>query len=239
MKQFKIFTATALVFTLLMSCNNSDNKTATTDSTKTTDSTVATAPATPTVQTSDIVVIKHKVQNFTKWKAAYDSHDSANLAAGLHNFVIGRGVEDSNMVLVALRADDTTKAKQFLADKALKAAMQKAGVVSAPSMMIVHMERFLNDTVSNRVIVSHKVKDFTAWKKVFDSHKDTRVNAGLADRSIGRSINDSNMVTLVFNILDMNKAKAFMSSKDLKDRMAESGVISKPEVLVYHVVNQY
>ena len=39
---------------------------------------------------------------------------------------------DSNMVMVALKADDMAKAKAFAKDPSLKKAMQKGGVTGAP-----------------------------------------------------------------------------------------------------------
>jgi hypothetical protein len=40
-------------------------------------------------------------------------------------------------MLVVLRVDDTTKAKAFSKDPGLKAAMQKGGVLGAPTMASV------------------------------------------------------------------------------------------------------
>ena len=237
MKQIKLLSSFALAGMLLFACNNGDQKTAATDSTSIKDSSaVKTETAVKPVYT---MLILHKVKNFAKWRAAYDAGDSARVANGLHNFVIGRGAEDSSMVLVALTVDDTTKAKQFGESADLKATMQKAGVVGTPQVRLNEMFRLVTDTASNRVVVMHKVKDFDTWKKVFDSHKQTRTDAGLTDRSYGYSTSDHNMVSVVFTVNDMAKAKAFMDSKDLKDKMTEAGVIGKPDVFAYHVVQQY
>ena len=53
-------------------------------------------------------------------ETAYDGHDSARLANGMHNYVIARGVDDSNTVMVAIKADDISKAKAFAKDLPLK-----------------------------------------------------------------------------------------------------------------------
>ena len=37
----------------------------------------------------------------------------------------------------------------------------------------------------------------------------------------------------------MQKAEAFMASKDLKDKMAEAGVVGPPDIFFYKVVQQY
>ncbi|MDB5230254.1 MAG: hypothetical protein JWN76_1059 [Chitinophagaceae bacterium] len=241
MKHFKLFSAFALAAGMLFTaCNNADTKTeTTTDSTAAADSTSAAAQAPSTTAPAAIVIIKHKVADFSKWKAAYDGHDSARLANGLHNFVIGRGVVDSNIVLIALQMDDTTKAKDFFTNKDLKQAMQKGGVIGAPEIKFVNMQRLNNDQANQRVIITHKVKDYDAWKKVFDQHDQARKDAGLTVRSLGQSISDNHMVTVVFNVADLQKAKAFMSSQGLKDKMAQAGVEGKPDVFLYNVVQQY
>ena len=68
----------------------------------------------------NMMIVTHKVSDFEKWKASYDEHDSMRLVHGIHSYVIGRGVEDANMVFVAVKADDMAKAKAFAKDPSLK-----------------------------------------------------------------------------------------------------------------------
>jgi hypothetical protein len=182
-----------------------------------------------------------KVANYGKWKAAYDGHDTARLASGLHNYVVARGITDTNTVMVALRIDDVEKAKAFGASKNLKDVMKSAGVIGAPT--IDYFENVVEDnsTISQtqRVRVKVKVKDWDAWKKNFDSHKQARIDAGLIDRVIGHSIDDDHQVSVVFAITDMEKAKAFMNSKDLKDKMKESGVEGPPSSFFFNIVERH
>jgi hypothetical protein len=232
-------TQAKLLFSAFMvlsaSCNSGEDK----KDSKTADSTAPAVMATPALQ--ERMTIKHKVTNFAKWKTGYDAHDSARLANGLHNYVVARGVEDSNMVLVALGMDDVAKAKAFAADPGLKATMQKAGVTGPPEIDYLHS--ILNDTTAIqqtvRLMVKHKVKDWDAWKKVFDDHKQDRTNAGLTERVVGYTVGDNHLVTIVFAVADMAKAKAFMNSKDLADRMKAGGVEGPPSFFFYRVVQKY
>src|SRR5438067_1364742 len=114
-----LFCAAMVVF--LISCNSGSNEeksTADTTATTTTDTSAANTTPTPasTIVTTpqNMVVVTHKVKDFAKWMPAYEGHDSARLANGLHSYVIGRGFNDTSMVLVALKADDMTKAKAFV-----------------------------------------------------------------------------------------------------------------------------
>lgn len=239
MKQFKFFSAITLVAGSLFfsSCNGDEKKT---DNVTVSADSSAVNKTEPPAKPGNLVIIKHKVANFAKWKTAYESHDSTRLAYGLHNYIVARGLKDSNMVMVVLKMDDTTKAKQFAALPDLKAAMQKGGVMGAPSFLYLDVQML--DTSSNaptRVIVTHKVKDWDAWKKSFDSHKQTRLDAGMTDRAISYSVGDTHTVTVAFVINDMKKAEAFMASKDLKDKMAESGVTGPPDIFFYNVVQKY
>jgi hypothetical protein len=224
------------VLLLAVSCNSGDEKK---DST-TTDSTAPAVVVTP-APSPDIMTIKHKVANFTKWKAAYEAHDSARTANGLHNYVIVRGVEDSNLVMVALRMDDADKAKAFAANADLKTVMKNAGVTGAPEIDYLHS--IMNDTAAIqqtvRLMVKFKVKDWDAWKKAFDEGKQARMDAGLTDRVIGYTIGDNHMVTLVYAVADVDKAKAFRKSKDLADKMKAAGVEGQPSTFYYKVVQKY
>ena len=138
--------------------------------------------------------------------------------------------------------DDVTKAKEFAASKDLKDKMKESGVVGAPAVMDF-LEAVMNDTTaiqaSVRVMIRHKVKDWDAWKKSFDSHKQTRMDAGLVDRVIGHTAGDTHNVTLVFAVTDMDKAKAFMNSDDLKNKMKEAGVEGPPDFFYYKIAKKY
>ena len=80
------------------------------------------------------------------------------------------------------------------------------------------------------MLVRHKVKDFTAWKKVFDGHIGKRNEAGLTEKYLLRGVGDPNEVIILYEARDIAKAKAFSESPDLRDRMKEAGVIDKPDI---------
>src|SRR5687768_7848396 len=105
----------AALFSLLPSCGDNDTQTETDTDTVTTDTTT-TATTQPTAPTSTIdstpiqlMLIRQRVRNFASWKPTYDERDSLRQAIGLHNYVLGRGVDDTSAVLIALRADDMNK----------------------------------------------------------------------------------------------------------------------------------
>jgi predicted house-cleaning NTP pyrophosphatase (Maf/HAM1 superfamily) len=47
------------------------------------------------------------------------------------------------------------------------------------------------------------------------------------------------MVTVAFAVTDLAKAKAFLASKDLKDKMSAAGVEGPPAFFFYKVTESY
>lgn len=242
MKQLKLLSTLGIAFVFLFSsCGGDEEKT--TDKTTTTDTTATITTTKSTVDTmqQNIVLIWQKVANFEKWKPVYDGHDTARLSHGLHNYIIGRDVNDSNTVLVALKADDITKAKAFAKDPGLKAAMQKGGVTGTPTILFNTM--VYQDNAKNmsdlRSITNFTVKDWNAWKKAFENTRQLRIDNGLTDRAYGYDVDDNHKVTLVVAINDTAKANAFWKSDILKQKRAESGVVGEVKRHVYRVVQKY
>ena len=246
MKQVR-FLATSFAVSMLMllsSCSSSDDKkteaSATTDTAPTTEKAAETqAPTTP----SNVMVMQFKVADFAKWQAKYElkERDSIRRASGLTNYAVGRGLDDPNKVIVILKMDDASKAKALTTSQGMKDRMKEAGVTGTPSFNYIEVVMDDNSSIAqtNRLIMMHKVKDWDAWKKEFDSHKQVRIDAGLTDRALGHDIDDNHNVEIVFAVTDMAKAKAFLQSKDLKDKMEKAGVEGKPTSFFYDLVKMY
>jgi len=221
------------------SCNSKSDKKAEENKTDTTGTIVQ--PPEKVAGPASMLMVKHKVANYEKWKTAYDAHDSARQANGLHNYVIARGLEDSNMVMVGMKMDDVAKAKAFGSSPEVKDVMKKAGVTNAP--VIDYLEAVLSDATNIdqtiRLMIRAKVKDWDAWKKAYDSHIQKRIDAGLTDRVVAHTVGDNHNVTVVFAVADLEKAKAFLNSPDLKERMKESGVEGPPDIFFYTVALKY
>ena len=232
----------SMVF-FLASCGGSESeKKASTDSTTTDSSTAVVMPKITTTTTpQDMMVVKHKVSNYAKFKASYDAHDSARLANGIHSYVIGRGLQDSNMILVAEEVDDMAKAKAFGKDPGLKKAMQKGGVTGTLTFAFVTMTFQDIALVASdiRSKTTFTVKDWGAWQKAFEEGKQERLDNGIAVRAFGHDADDDKKVILVTVLLDTAKAYAYYKSDMLKKRRAAGGVIGEPERFLYRVVQRY
>jgi len=236
----------AFVF-FLTSCGGGGNEEkSTTDSgTTNVDSNTTATPETVTntiiTTPQSMMVVTHKVANFAKWKASYEEHDSMRLANGIHNYVIGRGLQDSNMVLVAVKCDDMAKAKAFAKDPSLKKAMQKGGVTGAPTISFITTTWQDTAQLSTplRSRTTFAVKDWDAWEKNFMEGKQERMDNGITDRSIGHDADDNKKVALVTAVMDTAKAFAYYKSDVLKKRREAGGVIGDPKRFLFNVVKRY
>lgn len=241
----RIFSASlfaALLFSFA-SCNDSGKETKTeTTSDTTSATTMATTPASTTITTpQNMLVVMHKVANYAKWKTVYDGHDTARLAAGIHSYVIGRGLQDSNMILVALKVDDTAKATAFSKDPGLKQAMQKGGVIGTPNMSLVTMVFQDTATISTTLRSSSMftVKDWDTWLKSFEDGKQERMDNGLVVRAYGHDAMDNHKVRVVTALTDSAKAVAYFKSDMLKKRMAAAGIEGQLNRFLYRIVQRY
>ncbi len=242
MKQLKFLSIIGIAFVFLFSsCGGDETKTTDTAVTADSTATIATAESTIITTPENIMVVRHKVSDFAKFKTSYDAHDSLRLASGIHSYVIGRGMDDSNMVMVAVKAEDMTKAKAFAKDPSLKAAMQKSGVVGAPSISfttVVYQD--MSQNMSDlRSMTTFTVKDWDAWKTAFESNRQLRTDNGVTDRAYGYDADDNHKVTLVVGINDTAKANAYWKSDIIKQKRAESGVVGEVKRFIYRVVAKY
>jgi len=78
-------------------------------------------------------------------------------------------------------------------------------------------------------VIHHAVADYAKWRPVFNSDKPNQEAAGLTNPRVYHSLSDPNDITIVFDMADPTKAKAFATAKRLKTKMAEAGVVGKPQ----------
>ena len=81
------------------------------------------------------------------------------------------------------------------------------------------------------MLVRHRVADFPTWKRVFDSHAAAQRAAGLHVRHVLRGRGDPAEIVLLFKFEDGERAKGFVTSPDVPDAQAASGVVDRPEIV--------
>lgn len=122
-----------------------------------------------------------------------------------------------------------------MADPRLKDVMKKNGVLSKSEPEYFHVIRYNPEAKENNwVTVTHKVKDFDAWLKVFDAEgKATRASFGLYDALLARGVDDSNLVQIIFDVKDKKLAEARFKDPESKKIMSEAGAEGMPKITFY------
>ena len=83
------------------------------------------------------MLIRHRVNDFEKWKPAFDSHRAAREAAGITDLHVWRNVYDSNEVVILFNIEDMTRANAFAGSTDLRERMKAAGVEGEPDIVFL------------------------------------------------------------------------------------------------------
>ncbi|HXX62252.1 MAG TPA: hypothetical protein VEO56_00535 [Bacteroidota bacterium] len=82
------------------------------------------------------------------------------------------------------------------------------------------------------VIVTHAVKEYASWRKVYDADEPNRKAMGFKVWGVYADVKDPNMVTIIGTFPSASAADAFMASPKLKEAMDKAGVVGKPDIKV-------
>ena len=80
------------------------------------------------------------------------------------------------------------------------------------------------------MLIQHQVKDYAAWKKVFDSAIEMRTSNGEISAQVYRDASDPNKVTTINKWNSLANAQKFAHSPELKAAMEKAGVVGAPNV---------
>ncbi len=80
------------------------------------------------------------------------------------------------------------------------------------------------------MFIKHRVADYARWKPVFDEHQPLRIEYGTVGHSLHRDADDPNVIIIAFRVNDLNRAKEFAGSEELRSAMERAGVLGPPEI---------
>ena len=83
------------------------------------------------------VLVRHSVEDWSKWKSAYDNHGEARQAAGCRGTQVFRNADDPNNIVVILEWDSLENARSFSESDDLREAMERAGVTGPPDITFI------------------------------------------------------------------------------------------------------
>ncbi len=81
-----------------------------------------------------VLLIRHHVSDFARWKAVFDEDGSSRRANGSRGERLLRSAADAHEVLVLLEWDDLDRARLFTDSDDLREALARAGVTDWPDI---------------------------------------------------------------------------------------------------------
>jgi heme-degrading monooxygenase HmoA len=80
------------------------------------------------------------------------------------------------------------------------------------------------------LLIRHHVADFPAWKAVFDEHEPSRRANGSQGAQLFRDADDPHEILLLLAWDDLERARLFADSDDLREAMTRAGVTDRPDI---------
>ena len=81
-----------------------------------------------------------------------------------------------------------------------------------------------------KLYVHHKIKDYGAWRKIFDGQTAVRTQFGCTGHQVFQSPSDPTEITILTDWKNVDQARAYAMSNELKEAMKDAGVLSQPDV---------
>jgi hypothetical protein len=86
------------------------------------------------------------------------------------------------------------------------------------------------------MMIQHTVKDFDKWYAAFNGHDSVRKAYGITESGVGRGLDNDKLVIVWSMTSDIQKAKDFAASPNLKDVMKKAGVTGAPSLSYIDVI---
>jgi hypothetical protein len=80
------------------------------------------------------------------------------------------------------------------------------------------------------LLVRHKVEDYARWKPIFDADAATRRASGSQGGRLFRNASDPNELVILFELADLEKARQYTQSEELRGKMQQAGVADQPDI---------
>ena len=81
-------------------------------------------------------------------------------------------------------------------------------------------------------VVCHPVKDYAAWRVVYDAAEPIRAAAGVTAAEVFHDPKDPNNMVIIHRFPSIASMESFLGDPGLKAAMAQGGVLAAPTALV-------
>ncbi|UFK97770.1 hypothetical protein [Kaistella faecalis] len=180
-----------------------------------------------------IVETTFEVKDFEVWKPVFMKDSLSRRNSGVEMIVISSKIDHPKHMMFVGMIKEVQQAKKALKNPDF---LGRSAAVDISNLKSEFYEvlRFNPDANEPRwLIMNFKIKDYIKWVNAFDAGQKLRADAGLVDVLIAKDVEQPLKIQVVLDITDLNKAKAFMTSEILKEKMKSAGVIGKPDVEYY------
>ena len=86
------------------------------------------------------------------------------------------------------------------------------------------------------VLVTHEIKNYSDWRKVFDADEVNRLKAGFKSTGVFHSVDNPNIITIIGEAPRVEAINGFMSNPELKAAMEKGGVLGIPDVKILNKI---
>lgn len=83
------------------------------------------------------VLVRHRVEDFSRWKSVFDGADGARHHAGEKSFRIFHFDGDTNDVVCLFEWINLHKARDYFQSEQVRELMHKAGVIETPEVLFL------------------------------------------------------------------------------------------------------
>jgi quinol monooxygenase YgiN len=87
--------------------------------------------------------------------------------------------------------------------------------------------------VAVTAVIQHRVKDYEAWRKVYDGFADVQNAGGVTHESVHRAKDDPNNLLVIHGFANVAEAETFLAGSELRDAMQRAGVEGQPRIEIY------
>ena len=82
------------------------------------------------------------------------------------------------------------------------------------------------------------VEDFEAWKSAFEGNDSFRAEHGQRGYQVFQSVDDPNEIAVLFEWDDEEDPRAFFTSEEMRERLADAGVKGQPDLSTFELIDQ-
>ena len=181
------------------------------------------------------LVVFHHVADYDSWKTAFDEHEDVRRGHGQLEHRVYRSVDNPNRVVVHNDFPSEDAARGLMDDPSLADAMRRAGVTDEPWLGLIErvdQKRYTDGSVGVTMAVHHRVRDYEAWKRIFDEYEDVRRSYGQLEHRIYHPLEDSLQLVVHNDFPTAQAAESFGTDPSVPEAMQRAGVEDEPGINV-------